>query len=588
MTGVSTLKTPAAVLFRTAVLLAMAMVAAQMSPAPAAGAAPPGRDAALACTNAAQVVLDVTIPDNTIMRAGASFTKTWRLRNTGTCTWSTSYKLVRDSGAALGGPGSVKLPTAVKPNSTVDISAPLVAPSTPGVYTGYWQLADASGRRFGPKLDVVIVVPSRPGSGEIPSTLTVFYGGGDGFACPERAAASRQPEVTVQTGEDPWPRHATVCIYGMSSYTPVTVTARGPDGSKHSAPFYVGAPASPSETQGAPVLILLHWPDNLPNGRWVIAADAGRLHAETTALLRDDPVDGREVRIVPLSAFNLFDTVMAGPQDRTHSYGTGDQIEFRGYRYPANAQLPLAIYRDEDGATPDGGIRSALVDSLWVTTDAAGNFRQTYQISSGSRPGGYRAMAGRPDANGQVSGMDGSTSPFYVRASPDSPLPKVDAVQEYPDGVVVLASNHGRVSTRGGSITVSSPDVADLTILEAGVPVLPAGYANCAIADPHAWVLGPRTPCKKVLQNGTNCKQTVGLTYPMAEAWYKPWPANQMNVLKVGMTPKPGVQQVRLYVRTAMLAGPSGCRIEIAPASDEADGTDQQGFPVEVITVPVP
>ena len=33
--------------------------------------------------------------------------------------------------------------------------------------------------------------------------------------------------------------------------------------------------------------------------------------------------------------------------------------------------------------------------------------------------------------------------------------------------------------------------------------------------------------------------------------------------------------------------GASGCRIEIAPPADEADVTDQQGFPVKVITVPV-
>ncbi len=68
---------------------------------------------------------------------------------------------MRDSGAALGGPVSVRLSRSVAPASTVDISVSLVAPSTLGTYTGTWQLADATGRRFGPKIRVVIVTPNR-------------------------------------------------------------------------------------------------------------------------------------------------------------------------------------------------------------------------------------------------------------------------------------------------------------------------------------------------------------------------------------------------------------------------------------------
>ena len=36
----------------------------------------------------AQFVRDVTVPDGTTFLPGATFTKTWRLKNAGTCTWS--------------------------------------------------------------------------------------------------------------------------------------------------------------------------------------------------------------------------------------------------------------------------------------------------------------------------------------------------------------------------------------------------------------------------------------------------------------------------------------------------------------------
>jgi hypothetical protein len=570
----------------TAVMIGMALLAAGMSPMSVASAATVEAHAAQGCTNLAQFIRDVTIPDNTILRPGQAFTKTWRLRNTGTCAWSTSYKLVHDSGATLGGAASVRLAQAVARNGSVDISVPLAAPSAPGTYSGFWRLADASGQRFGPLIRVVIVVPATSGGGELPDTLSVLYGGGDGFACPELATRSRRPAITVQGAEGLWPRHAMVCVYGMPPRSQVTVTARGPDGALHAAPFYVAASTTQPETQGAPVLVLLHWPDNQPNGTWVLGADAGQLHAETTVIIRDDPVDGQELRIVPLGPFFLFDTVLAGPQEHTHSYAAGESIELRGYRYVANAQIPLGIYRDEPGYAPGGGAASALVDTLSVRTDAAGDFRQAYRIPATSRPGRYRVLVAPTDRGGDSPEADAVTWAFYVRAAPDTPLPGGIRVDQYPDGLVVMASNLGRVSTRGGSITISSPDVIDLTIVEADVPIRPAGYTNCAVADAQAWVLGPRTPCSKALQYGTNCRRLINLSYPMAEAWYKPWPANQTNWLKVRWTPKAGVRQVRLYVRTAMLAGASGCRMEIAPTADEADASDQQGFPVTVQPVP--
>ena len=97
----------------------------------------------------AQFVADVTVPDGTTYAPGASFTKTWRLRNIGYCTWSTSYALVFDSGEKMGAPSSVPMPTSVAPGQTVDLTVNLTAPSAAGHYFGYWKLRNANNVNFG-------------------------------------------------------------------------------------------------------------------------------------------------------------------------------------------------------------------------------------------------------------------------------------------------------------------------------------------------------------------------------------------------------------------------------------------------------
>jgi hypothetical protein len=96
-----------------------------------------------------QFVSDVTVPDGQDFAANATFTKTWRLRNAGTCSWSSSYAVVFVSGNAMGAPASQNLTGTIAPNSTVDISLNLTAPSSNGSYTGYFALRNASNQNFG-------------------------------------------------------------------------------------------------------------------------------------------------------------------------------------------------------------------------------------------------------------------------------------------------------------------------------------------------------------------------------------------------------------------------------------------------------
>lgn len=116
-------------------------------PAPQATTQPPpdGTVSPTPLCDAAQFVADVTVPDGTKYAPGETFVKTWRLKNTGACTWDSTYSLVFDSGDAMGGPGSLALTGTVTPGQQVDLSVTLKAPAAVDTYRGYWRLRNAAG-----------------------------------------------------------------------------------------------------------------------------------------------------------------------------------------------------------------------------------------------------------------------------------------------------------------------------------------------------------------------------------------------------------------------------------------------------------
>ena len=100
--------------------------------------------------NEALFMTDVTIPDKTIINADHKFVKTWRLYNSGTCTWTTAYSLYFVSGRQMNGPDKVNVcPLPVEPGQVIDISVTLRAPYVEGVIRGYWGLKDQYGNEFG-------------------------------------------------------------------------------------------------------------------------------------------------------------------------------------------------------------------------------------------------------------------------------------------------------------------------------------------------------------------------------------------------------------------------------------------------------
>jgi len=109
-------------------------------------------------------VADLTIPDGSPFLAETAFTKTWRIKNAGSCTWTKAYDLVFSTGTAMTANVTVPLAGDVKPGATVDLSVKLTAPAKAGTYTGAWLLRNAADKKFGAgtkadqPVDVVILV----------------------------------------------------------------------------------------------------------------------------------------------------------------------------------------------------------------------------------------------------------------------------------------------------------------------------------------------------------------------------------------------------------------------------------------------
>ncbi len=107
----------------------------------------------------AAFVADVTVPDGTVIQPGESFVKTWRLRNSGTTTWTTAYTLRFVSDNRMNGPASVSLPRKVAPGEIVEVSVTLTAPPEAGRQRSTWKLHNAAGKPFDYMMYAEIQVP---------------------------------------------------------------------------------------------------------------------------------------------------------------------------------------------------------------------------------------------------------------------------------------------------------------------------------------------------------------------------------------------------------------------------------------------
>ncbi|XP_039975713.1 next to BRCA1 gene 1 protein isoform X3 [Xiphias gladius] len=153
--------------------------------------------------------LDENLPDGTRLRPGTKFIKYWKMRNTGTISWSADTKLKFMWGNLAVGSGDrwreVSVPF-LQPGQVGIVSVALCAPTVEGSYTSHWRLAQA-GEQFGPRVWCSIVVdPLAPApmmaDGILVSPCVTPQGKNpvakDGKAC---AASREQPLMSVDQEE---------------------------------------------------------------------------------------------------------------------------------------------------------------------------------------------------------------------------------------------------------------------------------------------------------------------------------------------------------------------------------------------------
>jgi hypothetical protein len=100
--------------------------------------------------NWAQFISDITVPDGWETTPSDHFTKTWRLKNIGSCTWTSGYSLIFDHGDQMNAPASqVLTPGTVAPGETIDVSVSLLSPNIAGTYQGYFKLRASDSSTFG-------------------------------------------------------------------------------------------------------------------------------------------------------------------------------------------------------------------------------------------------------------------------------------------------------------------------------------------------------------------------------------------------------------------------------------------------------
>ncbi len=118
----------------------------------AKGATPP-------CNLSAAFITDISVPDGTLVQPGASFVKTWRMRNNSPCDWPAGYRLAFDSGEPMGKTSLSAPLVAIGRGQDFDVTVEFLAPRQSGVYTSTWRLRDAAGNTFGNRVYVAIKVP---------------------------------------------------------------------------------------------------------------------------------------------------------------------------------------------------------------------------------------------------------------------------------------------------------------------------------------------------------------------------------------------------------------------------------------------
>lgn len=125
------------------------------------------------CIDSMTFVADLNLNDYNmtappILAPGQPFTKGWRIRNSGTCTWDSRYAFRYAGGnsslSQMNGQ-TTAVQGQVAPGATYDMYINMVAPLIPGTYQGFWTMHNGANQTFGDRVWVGIRIPN-------PATVT--------------------------------------------------------------------------------------------------------------------------------------------------------------------------------------------------------------------------------------------------------------------------------------------------------------------------------------------------------------------------------------------------------------------------------
>ncbi len=187
------------------------------------------------CIDGMAYIADLNLDDHNMrtpphMSPGQPFTKGWRVRNSGTCTWTTAYRFDYAGGnndfARMSGQPQA-MGRNILPGEVVDFHVPMIAPTMPGTYQGFWQMRNAQGRNFGTRVWVGIRVVG-PATATPPPTSDIFFTADRAQVSPgERVVFTWQVQNAravyfYANGEDPTSR--SVAFGGQAQVFPQSTT----------------------------------------------------------------------------------------------------------------------------------------------------------------------------------------------------------------------------------------------------------------------------------------------------------------------------------------------------------------------------
>ena len=82
-----------------------------------------------------------TVPDGSIYYQNKVFTKTWRIKNTGSCTWPADTVAIFIEGDLMGASSVIKATDVeILPNGYIEVNVDFQSPQELGTYKSYWML----------------------------------------------------------------------------------------------------------------------------------------------------------------------------------------------------------------------------------------------------------------------------------------------------------------------------------------------------------------------------------------------------------------------------------------------------------------